>query len=396
MPLSAILKGCGFYDDPDRDHNLLAEIEKSERRGEAEANIVTWLSDADLENPQNWPLRKKLGVSTVLLLYTFTVYIGSSLYASSEDGIASYFGISHTAVAVGFSLYVLGYGAGSLLWTPLSEIPAIGRTLPYQLSFIIFVILCIPAALIKSFAGLLVLRFLLGFFGSPCLATAGASMADFWSPQTLPYAIALWGGGATLAPALGPVVGNFAAQARGWRWPFWELLWLSGPTCVLMLLFLPETSHDTILLRRAKQLRKRTQRNDLRSASENKQADMRVSSIAYAALIKPWQINALDPAVLFSTFYTALTYGIYYSFFEAFPLVYEGIYGFDQGQLGLAFLSVLVGLIVATAAYCLYFKYISDPQLARFENADVPPEFRIRPGLFASVLIPIGLFLFGM
>lgn len=220
-------------------------------------------------------------------------------------------------------------------------------------------------------------------------------MADFWSPQALPYAIALWGGGATLAPALGPVVGNFAAQSRGWRWPFWELLWLSGPTCVLVLFCLPETSHDTILLRRARRLRKQTGRDNLRSASENKQVDIRLSRVAYDALIKPWQINALDPAVLFSTFYTALTYGIYYSFFEAFPLVYEEIYDFNQGQLGLAFLPVLVGLVVAIVNYCLYLRYISDPYLASLKEEDVPPEYRIRPGLFASMLIPTGLFLFG-
>ncbi len=43
---------------------------------------------------------------------------------------------------------------------------------------------------------------------------------------------------------------------------------------------------------------------------------MTVDHVAYDALIKPWKINALDPAVLFSTVYSALVYGIYYSFFE--------------------------------------------------------------------------------
>jgi DHA1 family multidrug resistance protein-like MFS transporter len=45
-------------------------------------------------------------------------------------------------------------------------------------SFIIFVILCVPTALVENFAGLVILRFLQGFFGSPCLASGGASMAD--------------------------------------------------------------------------------------------------------------------------------------------------------------------------------------------------------------------------
>lgn len=47
-----------------------------------------------------------------------------------------------------------------------------------MITFGIFVILCVPTALVNNFAGLLVLRFLQGFFGSPCLATGGASLQD--------------------------------------------------------------------------------------------------------------------------------------------------------------------------------------------------------------------------
>ena len=68
-----------------------------------------------------------------------------------------------------------------MLFSPLSEIPVIGRNPPYVASFAIFVILCVPTALVDNFAGLLVLRFLQGFLGSPCLATGGASMGDMVS-----------------------------------------------------------------------------------------------------------------------------------------------------------------------------------------------------------------------
>jgi MFS transporter, DHA1 family, multidrug resistance protein len=189
------------------------------------------------------------------------------------------------------------------------------------------------------------------------------------------------------------LVGGFANQQMGWRWSSWELLWLSAPTMVLMFFTMPETSSDNILLRRARRLRVTTGRSDLRSESEIRQAKMDTRQVTFNALIKPWEINALDPAVLFSTFYTALTYCIYYSFFESFPLVYNGMYGFNLGQLGLAFLSVLCGLVVAVCILCAYFYYV---QPKRFLKLDpVPPEARIWPGLFASFLIPIGLYIFG-
>ena len=67
--------------------------------------------------------------------------------------------------------------------SPLSEVPLFGRNMPYMVSFGLFVILCVPLALVNNYAGLLVLRFLVGFMGSPCLATGGASMQDMVQPS---------------------------------------------------------------------------------------------------------------------------------------------------------------------------------------------------------------------
>jgi DHA1 family multidrug resistance protein-like MFS transporter len=354
---------------------------------------VTWCSNDDPENPHNWSLGKKLWVAILLFVYTFTVYIGSSLYTAGEMEVVRIFGVSEVAASLGLSLYVIGYGIGPLIFSPLSEVPAVGRNPIYIITFFFFAVLCVPMVMVNSFSGILVLRLLLGFFGSPCLATAGASYGDFYSPAQMPYVIAMWGGGATLGPAFGPLVGGFAVQAMGWRWSSWELLWLSVPTMMLMFLSMPETSADKILLKRAQRLRALTGRTDLISEGEMRQAGMNAKEIAIDALIKPWQINALDPAVLFSTFYTALTYGIYYSFFECFPLVFNDIYNFNLGELGLAFLAVLVGLAVAVTLLCAYLYLVAPRRLAKLDP--VPPEARIWPGLFATFLIPIGLYIFG-
>lgn len=193
--------------------------------------------------------------------------------------------------------------------------------------------------------------------------------------------------------ALGPLVAGFAVQKKGWRWSSWELLWISAPIAILMLFALPETSSDTILLKRAQRLRQATQCNHLVPESGIRQHQMNVREVAVFALIKPWEINALDPAVLFSTVYTALTYGIYYSFFESFPLVFMDIYGFNLGELGIAFLAVLVGLVVAVVLLCAYLYFIAPKRLAKLHP--VPPETRIWPGLLATFLIPVGLIIFG-
>ena len=184
----------------------------SPQRAGGDIMLVTWYSDTDPANPHNWSPGKKLWVSVLILVYTFSVYIGSSLYTASETDIVSIFNVSEVVAALGLSLYVIGYGVGPMLFSPLSEIPAIGRNPPYVLTYALFVILCVPTSLVKNFGGLMILRFLLDFFGSPCLAAGGASYGDFYGGKEMPYVIALWGGGATLGPVSSSVAGNADIQ----------------------------------------------------------------------------------------------------------------------------------------------------------------------------------------
>ena len=162
---------------------------------------------------------------------------------------------------------------------------------------------------------------------------------------------------------------------------------------------MPETSPDFILLQRAKRLRKLTGRTDIKVESEIRQANMAGPGyVAFQALIKPAEINIKDPAMLFTTIYTALIYGVYYSFFESLPIVYGQIYGWNLGETGLAFLAVLVGLITAVVLYCAYFFFLGDRQMAYMEAQEpgsIPPEARLKPGLVATFCIPLGLYIFG-
>ena len=105
-----------------------------------------------------------------------------------------------------------------------------------------FVVIQVPTALSGSLGALLPLRFIAGFVGSPALATGGASLIDMWADEWRAIVIGLWSVAAVGGPVLGPVIGGFAAQAKGWTWTIWILLWLSGTTCAFLLFLLPETS----------------------------------------------------------------------------------------------------------------------------------------------------------
>lgn len=354
--------------------------------------LVDWYSTDDPANPQNWSNTKRGFVALIICLYTFAVYTGSAIYTSSSQGVMDAFGVNHTDSSLPLSLYVLAYGIGPLIFAPLSEIPIIGRSPVYVTTFFLFVILSIPTALAKNFAGLLVLRFLQGFFGSPCLANGGATMQDMYSLLKLPYAMTMWVAAAYCGPALGPLLSGFSVPAKGWRWSLWEIVWIAAPVLVAMFILVPETSTPNILLRRAARLRKLTGDDRLRAQSEINQKDLNPTAVIIDALIKPIEITVKDPAIAFVNVYTSLVYGIYYSFFEVFPLVYPVMYGFTLGTIGVVFLCILVACGIGIAIYVAYLYFYLVPDIMK--NGLRAQETRLKPALLAAFGPPIGLFIF--
>ena len=354
--------------------------------------LVDWYTTDDPANPQNWSNKKRFFVTLVICLYTFAVYCGSAIYTAGEEGVIERFGISIEDASLPLSLYVLAYGLGPLFFAPMSEVPIIGRSPVYVVTFLIFLILSFPTAVVDNFAGLLVLRFLQGFFGSPCLANGGASMQDMYSLLRLPYAITVWVAAAYCGPALGPLLSGFAVTAKGWRWSLWEIVWIAAPVFIVMFLLVPETSAPNILLRRAARLRKITGDHRLKSQSEIDQAGMKPSTVAINAFIKPFEIPFKDPAIAFVNLYTALVYGIYYSFFEVFPLVYPVMYHMSLGIVGVVFTCILVSCLIGIAIYCIYLSFYLIPDILK--NGLRAQEHRLVPALFGAFGPPIGLFLF--
>lgn len=93
---------------------------------------------------------------------------------------------------------------------------------------------------------------------------------------------------------------------------------------------------------------------------------MTAGAVTYEVLVEPWKINLLDPAVLYTTIYTALAYVIYYSIFEFVPPAYLVIYGFNLGETGLTFLAILVGLTVMALFFCAFHYFVSEPNIRTF------------------------------
>ncbi|KAK0191675.1 major facilitator superfamily domain-containing protein [Armillaria mellea] len=243
--------------------------------------IVGWYGDDDQENPRNWSPAKRAFVAFSISFLTFSVYIGSAIYTPSIPGLMADFNVSQTTATLGLSLYVLAYGIGPMFLAPLQELPGIGRNPVYMVTLFLFVIFQKHEHWFSAF------RFLTGFVGSPALATGGASMADIYPMHQFAYVLGIWALGAVAGPITGPVIGGFAAQANGWRWP-----------------------------QRAQRLRKLTGNQELRSQGEKDKEGSSLGAVMQEALIRT--IHSCQGAC------------------------FDDIYHFNLGLSGLAFLAFVV------------------------------------------------------
>jgi MFS transporter, DHA1 family, multidrug resistance protein len=355
--------------------------------------VVTWYSDGDEANPRNWSPLKKGWTMTVITLYTFVVYCTASIITPTIEVVMQRYNISYESASLGLAMYVFGYATGPMFFSPLSEVRFIGRNPPYVLSFVVFFALSIALCFVDNWPAIVVLRFLQGWFGSPALATGAASIEDMYDMYEAPYGYVWWVAAMYCGPALGPLLAGYAVPVD-WRWPMYEVVIMSTPILV-MLPLMPETWPAKILLRRAQRLRKSTGNENYRSASELKTIDF--GKTLTSAMIKPIEISIKDPAIGFAVIYAMIVYGTYYSFFEAFPITYLGVYQMSLGGLGLIFTSLAVGCAVGVLIYVMYLKKVFIPRARHFHETYGTPvaiEQWLRPGLFGVWGVSAGLILY--
>ena len=328
----------------------------------------------------------------IFLLNTF-IYLGPSIYSPGIDDVEKEFGVSQVVATLGTSLSLLGYAIGPMLWSPLSEVPRMGRNTIYIVTLVAFLLLKLPIVLASNFETILVFRFLTAFAGSPAQATGGATISDMYVPRDRSYGLGLWELSTWIGPTLGPLVGGFAAQAKGWRWTIWELIWINSAMLVLIFCFLPETSASNILFRRAKRLRQEAGIEFIRAESEMESLDLSKKDVAYKTVVRPFVLCFQEPICLLLNTYTALITGLLFAWLESLPIVFGGIYGFDVGETGLAFLGLLVGSIVAYLVFVVWFFAFESNKFD--SDACCAPEERFIPLMAGCIFIPICLLIFG-
>lgn len=117
-----------------------------------------------------------------------------------------------------------------------------GRRPTYIICFIIYIASNIGLAVQNSYAALAVLRCLQSSGISSTVALSAATVADISTKEERGSVMGIVMTGNFMGPAIGPVIGGLLAQYLGWRAIFWFLTISSSVFFLSLLFLLPETA----------------------------------------------------------------------------------------------------------------------------------------------------------
>lgn len=128
----------------------------------------------------------------------------------------------------------------------------------------------------------------------------------------------------------------------------------------MAILFIPETYGPALLARRAQKIRKETGNQNVYAAAELEHRDLK--TVLTRVLTRPLRMIVSELIVTSTCMYLALCYGIFYMSFQAFPIIFQQLYGLTPGVTGLCFLSIGVGALLSLPVFYGYDGYLRRAQ----------------------------------
>ncbi|KAL4815670.1 major facilitator superfamily domain-containing protein [Aspergillus spinulosporus] len=320
----------------------------------------------------------------VMILCTGSVCVtcASSIYTTTYEQMTAEFNTPSLLATAGLSSFVLGIGLGPLPTGPLSE--HYGRRPIYLGTWPMFIIWTIPSAVGTNIETFIVGRFFQGFAGGTFLSVAGGTVGDIFVKDEIQKPMAVVSLAPFIGPTLGPVLGGLINYHTQWRWTYYIVMIWSGVLLVLIVLLVPETRVH---------IKARDEYESARSSPYHYREGGRSPALS-TSLFRPFQMLLLEPMCLCLDLYSAILLGTLYLFFGAFPLVFKTTYDMSLWQVGLTFLGIIIGMLVAAASNPIWnnirVHLMSHDQEAGVSKAE--PEHQLPPAILGSILIPVGLF----
>ena len=241
---------------------------------------------------------------------------------------------SKSASVLFVTIWELGEAAGPLFIAPLSE--HFGRYPVYNTCNALFIGGILMTALGHDSGLVIFSRFLTG-----CAVASNvlnpAIIGDIFPSESRGQAMSAVMLAPLLGGAIGPAIAGALAKATGWREIMWMALGLATFCEIVFLSLFRETYKPVILQRRAARLRKETGDETLKT--DFKDEDAGEGSTILSSMVRPLLVIYSSFVLKIMSLWGALVFSFFYIMSTTLPDMLHDVYGFDERQRGLAFLS---------------------------------------------------------
>ncbi|OQE29083.1 hypothetical protein PENFLA_c004G05757 [Penicillium flavigenum] len=275
-------------------------------------------------------------------LATFLSPMSASIFYPSVDALARDLGVSNTMINYTNTSFKLFQGIAPLMTASLSD--RIGRRAVLIPSLIFYIATNVGLAFQTNFAMLIVLRSFQGIFGSTISIVGTATTADVVTKSERGRYLAYTILGATVGPALGPLIGGTISHFLGWRSSFWFLVAFATLILSATVLFLPETFHCSAphpkwmgWVSPARYI----------GSSRNEGSDQAIESPR--SRLGPWSTIKLlgEKETACITLFSAFFYACYLSITTTLAFELGGHYRFNAMQIGICYIPYGLGSLTS-------------------------------------------------
>jgi multidrug resistance protein len=361
-------------------------------------------------SPFEWSQSRKRLIICLSCLATCFTAVSAGAYSPGAAQMEKEWHVSQVAILCGITTFTSGFAIAPMILAPFSEIN--GRRPVFIVTGILFVLCQLCCAVTRSFGGMLVSRFFVGVGGSTFSTMVGGVVSDIYHTADRNTPMALFSGAALFGTGLGPVITGFIAQSVSWRWMFWLQTIVDGVLVFAFILVFKETRGSVLLSRKAKALNswyaareeagyfgfqmpihggaEYSEPQRIRWKVKSDEERTSLSRSIGISLYRPFHLLITEPVVFFFSLWVSFSWAVLYLTLAAVPLVFETNHGFNIQQSGAIFAAISIAAAIFTAI-CIYQEKFAK----KHNKLPDAPEARLYFARYQSVLMPIGLFMFG-
>ncbi|KAF2792170.1 MFS general substrate transporter [Melanomma pulvis-pyrius CBS 109.77] len=289
--------------------------------------------------------------------------LSANIYFPALTTLTREFNVSSTLMNLTLTSYMIFQGLAPTIFGDLADMA--GRRPAYTIGFIIYIGANIGLALQSSYPALFILRCLQATGSSATIALGNGVVADIATSSERGTWMGYATSGPMVAPALAPVIGGLLAQFLSWRSIFWFLTIMTGVYMIPFLIAFPETARNVVgngsippqsynmsFLNYLQLRRSRKSENELSQTLSREPHGASQTPLAQKRKLRfPNPLGTLrvikqkDAGLLL--FYNSLIYTAFYDVIASAPYLFEEIYGFNDLQIGLAFIPFGIGALIA-------------------------------------------------